>query len=451
MSVLFAVIVVSAAVVRLASRRSDASVADQKLAIPSYFWPGADWSSLIASVGIVDTAIVNIESGPGSTSSPAFASVVAQGQAAGLHLVGYVDTSYGTRLVGDVLADVDRYHNWYGIDRVFLDETPSDCAHNSYFTTIYNAVHARVAGQVIVNPGTNPMECAVAVSDVIVNFEGTAASYQGWSPAAWVANYPATHFWHLVYGTPATTTADVVALSRTRNAGFVYVTDDDFPNPWDGLGSSSSWAALLSVWNPRRAAPIAAGPASTAPRAAAPSAGPTIALAPSGPPTVSTTTVSTTTVSTTQPLAEPPSTKPPVAEALGEIPAATVPTAASGTQVPPSAAVDGSVGPPTIGSVATEPPSNSEPSSTSEPPHAPTVGSVGAVPAALSSTETPSPPDTPTAPTIRPRTQPIVRLLVGGGEPPVDARQARLSKRSVPIVRVPARRSLTRVPSNVSL
>ena len=38
-----------------------------------------------------------------------------------------------------------------------------------------------------------------------------------------------------------------MALSRQRNAGYVYVTPDDLPNPWDTLPSGSYWTHELSL------------------------------------------------------------------------------------------------------------------------------------------------------------------------------------------------------------
>ena len=443
MSLLIAVVVVSTAGIRLATRRSDASVADQKLAVPSYFWPGAKWASLIASVGIVDTAVVNVDSGPGTAMTASFATMVAQAQAAGLHLFGYVDTAYGSRPVGDVLADIDRYHNWYGIDRVFLDQVPSDCSHSAYFSGLYNTVHARSAGQVILNPGTNPMECEVAVSDVIVNFEGTAASYLSWSPAAWVANYPASHFWHLVYGTPSAVTSDVVMQSRSRNAGFLFVTDDDFPNPWDGLGSSTSWSTLLAVWNTRREAPAASGPASTIVRGAAPSAGPPTTLGPAGapaasdPPTVAGPDVSSGAVSTGVVSTDVVST--------GVVPA---PSPASDQAAPtergsvsavsPYPGSGPSAGSPTLAAVDNGAVANAAVDSRAIDNAAVVGGPLADVPAAPAAA--PANPSTSPSPNGRP----IARLLVGVIDQPGTVRPSGLRRVSTPpVARVRARRSVS--------
>ena len=71
--------------------------------------------------------------------------------------------------------------------------------------------------------------------DVVVIFEGAAAKYADWSPPAWVSGYPATRFSHLIYDTKTGSRRQVCAASRARNAGYLYVTNDVLPNPWDTL------------------------------------------------------------------------------------------------------------------------------------------------------------------------------------------------------------------------
>lgn len=38
-----------------------------------------------------------------------------------------------------------------------------------------------------------------------------------------------------------------MALSKVRRAGWVYVTPDDLPNPWDTLPSEAYWTAELDA------------------------------------------------------------------------------------------------------------------------------------------------------------------------------------------------------------
>ena len=210
----------------------------QNVAIPSYFYPGALWTQIEHALPEDSVAIINPSSGPGSSIDQSYVAQVDEGQSAGLTVLGYVHTDYGRRSSAVVRSEIDKYYSWYGVDGIFLDEGSTDCSHAaSYYKDLYDYVHNR-SGKVVVNPGTQTNECFMDVADVVVNFEDTYANYraESYSQPEWVSEYPPTRFWHLVHAAP--TTADMqeaVGLSKERNAGFVYVTSDTLPNPWDTL------------------------------------------------------------------------------------------------------------------------------------------------------------------------------------------------------------------------
>jgi hypothetical protein len=53
----------------------------------------------------------------------------------------------------------------------------------------------------------------------------------------------------LVLGTSEADMLQAVAWSKQRNAGWVYVTNDDLPNPWDTLPSDPYWSNELNAIN----------------------------------------------------------------------------------------------------------------------------------------------------------------------------------------------------------
>jgi len=81
---------------------------------------------------------------------------------------------------------------------------------------------------------------------VLCIFESDGESYFGWEPAAWVRDDSASRFLHLIH-----TLADpdsmrqVVARAWSRGAGWVYVTHDRMPNPWDV--TPVYWDALIAA------------------------------------------------------------------------------------------------------------------------------------------------------------------------------------------------------------
>ena len=243
---------------------------DVRIGIPAYFWPGSSWDSLTSSADVVDLAVVNVDSGPGTARFDAFVQTFAAARARGVRVVGYVDTRYGARPIGDAETEIDHWFAWYGVDGVFLDEVPSDCSLATYYDSLAARIRSHASAIVVVNPGTNTEECTTGFSDVIVNFEGTAATYAAWVPSAWTASYPRSRFWHLVYGAAGGDASSIVAISRQRNAGHVYVTDGAMPNPWRDLPGPRLWSEELAAVAGRTAAPVAGAALPLMPRAAAP-------------------------------------------------------------------------------------------------------------------------------------------------------------------------------------
>ena len=321
-----------------------AEVIDQHLAVPSYFWPGDDWQRLIGSGSAVGLVIVNPNSGPGSAPISQYQAVSRAARATGQQVLGYVDTSYGTRLIDDVLADVDRHYAWYGVDGIFLDQVTDNCSALEYYRSISQAIKAKGGlGVVAINPGMNTNECFAAVAEVIVNFEGTEAMYQNWEPADWVWNHPASQFWQIIYGVPAADQSSVVRLTKERHAGNVMVTSDVLPNPFDVLPPDDEWQPLIrGVRNldqptttsttilvtttapPTTVAPTTVPPTTLPPTTLPPTTLPPTTLPPTTvpPPTLPPTTVPPTTV---PPTTVPPPTVPPTTAAPPTVPPTTVP------------------------------------------------------------------------------------------------------------------------------
>jgi len=89
----------------------------------------------------------------------------------------------------------------------------------------------------------------MSAADVIVTFEGDASAYQSsYSAPSWIANYSPDRFWHLVYnGATAQQMRTIVQLSKEQRAGWVYVTPDNLPNPWDTLPTGPYWFGELAT------------------------------------------------------------------------------------------------------------------------------------------------------------------------------------------------------------
>jgi hypothetical protein len=117
-----------------------------------------------------------------------------------------------------------------------LDEASNNTKDIPYYQSVYQYVKQR-GGLVIINPGTITDEQYMSVCDIVMIAENTYANYVNMTFPSWVANYPSSRFAHLVHTASQASMTQAITLSKQRNAGYVYVTDDVEPNPWDTLPS----------------------------------------------------------------------------------------------------------------------------------------------------------------------------------------------------------------------
>jgi hypothetical protein len=210
----------------------------QSISIPAYFDPRRTsyWTQATATASRVGVMIMNPDSGPGKAKNSDYVNAVKNAQAAGIKVIGYVHTREGKRKAMDVKTEIDQYKTWYAVDGIFLDEVAGSTKNLTYYTDITNYIRSRKGTLVMLNPGTVPVENYIKLADITIVFEDTYSKYQNWQPPAWLFNYPANKFAHLVHRASDTTQMNnAIELAVKRKAGTIYVTDDVLPNPWDTL------------------------------------------------------------------------------------------------------------------------------------------------------------------------------------------------------------------------
>ena len=136
------------------------------------------------------------------------------------------------------------------MDGIFFDEVTDSCAvttQPAYYRQLFDYVKAKPGDidRVVLNPGAKVGDCYMSASDIIVTFENTYANYVNWQPSGWESTQPANHFWHLITETSQADMSNAISLAKSRNAGWVYVTDDSGANPWDSL--PSYWSSELPL------------------------------------------------------------------------------------------------------------------------------------------------------------------------------------------------------------
>ena len=210
------------------------------LIVPAYQYPtaGTLWGDCAAAASRVPVvAIMNPASGPGSGMDPNYVAAVGSVRSAGGRVIGYVPTFEAGIPVDSALVSVDRYRAWYSLDGILVDGMTHDSnsAHIAWYAALRDSIRAREPGWLVVGiPGTNTIPDYFAGADILGVFESYGESYFSWEPSAWVRSYPPSRFLHLVH---SLSTADsmrrVVARALSLQAGWVYVTNDQLPNPWD--------------------------------------------------------------------------------------------------------------------------------------------------------------------------------------------------------------------------
>jgi hypothetical protein len=202
--------------------------------VPLYMRPGLAWQSLIqaktAHPGVPLVAIVNPSSGPGSKKDFAFASGIQQLQASGIVVLGYVYTSYGARATNAVEGDIDSYHIWYGVNGIMFDEMPSQASYVSYYSTLVQYAKSAGLNFTMGNPGRDVPSSYLGIFDNIVIYENAGLPSLGFL-GGWHASYPKAGFSFVAIGVSSLDTAFV--LSASSYVGYLYVTDDSLPNPYD--------------------------------------------------------------------------------------------------------------------------------------------------------------------------------------------------------------------------
>ena len=226
----------------------------QRMAIPSYFGPGPLWTKLGAAAPRVGLAIINPNSGPGDVVRADYVAQVKATQRRGVIVLGYVHTSYGKRPLSEIQSEIERFNRWYEVNGIFFDEVSNDDANLPYYLQCRAAVCAgHPKAVVVINPGTPVTEGYMKAADVVLTFESDYGAYiKRAADPAWVAHYTARRFFHLIYAAPdAASMRQAVRLSKQRNAGWVYVTPDTLPNPWDTLPDGAYWNSELAALGKR--------------------------------------------------------------------------------------------------------------------------------------------------------------------------------------------------------
>jgi hypothetical protein len=123
-----------------------------RLVVPAYFHPAVhpgDWEWLARHASRVRLVILNIHNGPGSGPEAPFKDMTECLRAAGVPVIGYVDTDYGNRPAGQISTELGRYLDWYDVSGVCLDRAATSAASLAYYAALSARVRKLGPGRVL--------------------------------------------------------------------------------------------------------------------------------------------------------------------------------------------------------------------------------------------------------------------------------------------------------------
>ncbi|GLA52547.1 hypothetical protein AnigIFM63604_009412 [Aspergillus niger] len=246
----------------------------QQVAVASYINPLSDpaaWDRLIDyDAKKMPILVANVVNGPDSTVDSNWEDVIQRASSAGKTVLGYVRTGYlgvsdqkfQTRLGSGDLADwtaqieedVDMWYKLYGdsIGGIFFDEGWPECGDNNQYVDLYKYINAYTkrahpGALTVLNPGSPMASCFEDTMDTLLTFELSYDSYvNSYTPNDWTPKDP-RKLWHIVYDVPESAVSEVAKLANQRGAGFLQLTDDTLPNPYDTLPADSYIQSMMDA------------------------------------------------------------------------------------------------------------------------------------------------------------------------------------------------------------
>lgn len=220
------------------------TVKEQSIIVTTYTYPGNSYWEKVVKMGgeKISYVIINPSSGPGKKKDENYASQIKKVKKAKIKVIGYIPTTYQKRPIKEVYDDIRKYFDLYGkenIDGFFFDEIAVEKEEEvKYMKELYNYVKGLSKDYLIVsNPGRQITDEISPYSDIFVTSEISGDEYinRFTEPESEFEKdrKNSKHIYHIVYDVKPEQYETVVKLSRKRNAGWLMITDDKLPNPYD--------------------------------------------------------------------------------------------------------------------------------------------------------------------------------------------------------------------------
>jgi Spherulation-specific family 4 len=216
------------------------------LIVPLYFYPNSSWQTLIsiklAHPAMPVIAVVNPGNGPGSSYDPNYGKWIHKLRAAGIVVVGYVQTQYAARSLGSDENDISTYKQWYAVNGIFLDQMSNVQGEESYYSNLTNYAKSYGLSTVVGNPGTDVPASYLGTVSILLIYENAGLPTAS-RLAYCTMGYTRDDFAMVSYGDvlPSQSTVD----SITHYVRYVYITSGVMPSPYSSFPSYLSSLVFL--------------------------------------------------------------------------------------------------------------------------------------------------------------------------------------------------------------
>ncbi len=224
-----------------------------RLLVPLYSYPcpagqscGADdgfsfWSEVAAAARLCleTVAVINANSGPGTSIDPQYVVALDTMAQAGAGRIGYVSTQYGARSAGAIQDDIDAWQTFYGarIQGIFFDEVSAFADQAAFYDQLCRYARNRGFGLSVLNAGTQPEPGWSTTCDVVITFESDDTAWQSHTLRSDLRALGAYRLAAVVHTSSAGMMPSVFSEAQGLGYGYLYVTDDVLPNPYNNLPS----------------------------------------------------------------------------------------------------------------------------------------------------------------------------------------------------------------------
>jgi hypothetical protein len=206
--------------------------------VPLYTYPtDASWTAVAnakaAHPRVRVVAVVNPNNGPNTARNNDYATGIDKLKAAGVEVLGYVATGYGSRSAAAVQMDMDNWRSFYpGVTGIFFDEQSNQASLVSHYQQLSSYAHGKGFTFTVGNPGTDTSESYMGSGlDMMLIYESSGLP-SATTLGGWHAKYAKSSFGVIPYGATLDTT--FVQMAR-QYVGFIYINNDVLPNPWDSV------------------------------------------------------------------------------------------------------------------------------------------------------------------------------------------------------------------------